>query len=151
MTPSTNKEWPPRYKENLQGGAGSSAGGHKAGEMSSVEASRTTTSSRDVSVSNASDIESEWIEEDEPGVYITIRQLLDGTRELRRVRFRSRFLKHIDSYEPRLIQLLIACWCVSAARNSERCTRSTGGKRTGTGYKLSIFASAFVLTKIHIF
>ncbi|XP_042004565.1 protein BREVIS RADIX-like [Salvia splendens] len=87
MTPSQNKEWPPtpRYKDSLQG-AGSSTG--KGGEMSSVEAaSRTTTSSRVVSVSNASDIESEWIEEDEPGVYITIRQLLDGTRELRRVRF----------------------------------------------------------------
>ncbi|KAL4592922.1 hypothetical protein LXL04_005929 [Taraxacum kok-saghyz] len=52
------------------------------------DASRTTTSSRDeVSVSNASDVDSEWIEEDEPGVYITIRQLVDGTRELRRVRF----------------------------------------------------------------
>ncbi|KAM3289383.1 protein BREVIS RADIX isoform X1 [Capsicum chacoense] len=53
-------------------------------------ASRTTTSSRDeasLSVSNASDIESEWIEQDEPGVCITIRQLVDGTRELRRVRF----------------------------------------------------------------
>ncbi|GFQ07981.1 protein brevis radix [Phtheirospermum japonicum] len=106
MTPSLNKEWTPRYKPtgvnkdffppdnlgNQNYGAGSSAypaGGPK-GEMSSVEASRTTTSSRDeasVSVSNASDIESEWIEEDEPGVYITIRQLADGTRELRRVRF----------------------------------------------------------------
>ncbi|KAG6389663.1 hypothetical protein SASPL_151135 [Salvia splendens] len=52
------------------------------------EASRiTASSSRDMSLSNASDIESEWIEEDEPGVEITIRQLLDGTRELRRVRF----------------------------------------------------------------
>ncbi|XP_042032590.1 protein BREVIS RADIX-like [Salvia splendens] len=39
-----------------------------------------------VSIS-VSDIESEWIEEDEPGVEITIRQLGDGTRELRRVRF----------------------------------------------------------------
>ncbi|XP_047974732.1 protein Brevis radix-like 1 [Salvia hispanica] len=50
------------------------------------EASRITasSSSRDMSVS---DIESEWIEEDEPGVEITIRQLGDGTRELRRVRF----------------------------------------------------------------
>ncbi|KAK6158477.1 hypothetical protein DH2020_005791 [Rehmannia glutinosa] len=100
MTPSLNKEWTPRYKpsfppENLGNqhyGVGSSAyptGGPK-GEMSSMEASRTTTSSRDeasVSISNASDVESEWIEEDEPGVYITIRQLADGTRELRRVRF----------------------------------------------------------------
>jgi hypothetical protein len=60
-------------------------------EASSLEASRTTTSSRDepsISVSNASDLETEWVEQDEPGVYITIRQLADGTRELRRVRFR---------------------------------------------------------------
>ncbi|CAA2960601.1 Hypothetical predicted protein [Olea europaea subsp. europaea] len=107
MTPSLNREWTPspRYKppDHLQGApcqhfnAGSSAymaGGPK-GEMSSMDASRTTTSSRDeasVSVSNASDIESESIEQDEPGVYITIRQLADGTRELRRVRFsRERF------------------------------------------------------------
>ncbi|XP_042412609.1 protein BREVIS RADIX-like isoform X1 [Zingiber officinale] len=65
------------------GGAGAS--GVKA------EASRTTTSSRDeasVSASNASDLETtEWVEQDEPGVYITIRELADGTRELRRVRF----------------------------------------------------------------
>ncbi|KAJ0970903.1 hypothetical protein J5N97_018862 [Dioscorea zingiberensis] len=57
----------------------------------SMEASRTTTSSRDeasVSISNASDLEvTEWVEQDEPGVYITIRELADGTRELRRVRF----------------------------------------------------------------
>ncbi|KAI3453880.1 hypothetical protein Pfo_010543 [Paulownia fortunei] len=104
MTPSLNKEWTPRYKPSgskdyfpPEGGshyynAGSSAypsGGPK-GDMSSMEPPRTTTSSRDeasVSISNASDIESEWIEEDEPGVYITIRQLVDGTRELRRVRF----------------------------------------------------------------
>ncbi|KAK4435545.1 protein Brevis radix-like 1 [Sesamum alatum] len=107
MTPSLNREWTPRYRppggkdyfppESLHGGnqhcgVGSSAytsAGPK-GEMSSMEASRTTTSSRDeasVSISNASDVESEWIEEDEPGVYITIRQLADGTRELRRVRF----------------------------------------------------------------
>ncbi|XP_057786634.1 protein BREVIS RADIX-like [Salvia miltiorrhiza] len=80
-SPSLNTPTPtPRYKESLQG-AGSSTGAPQ--KMSSVD----TASSRDVSVSNASDIESEWIEEDEPGVYITIRQLLDGTRELRRVRF----------------------------------------------------------------
>ncbi|KAL0740465.1 hypothetical protein Bca4012_081978 [Brassica carinata] len=40
------------------------------------------------SVSNASEMQAEWIEEDEAGVHITIRQLPDGTRELRRVRFR---------------------------------------------------------------
>lgn len=109
---SLNKEWTPRshykppgsrqyfppdpYDHGGGGGhqfnAGSSGyvmGGHK-GETSSLDASRTTTSSRDeasVSVSNASDLEAEWVEQDEPGVYITIRQLADGTRELRRVRF----------------------------------------------------------------
>lgn len=102
--------WTPRYNykpsgskgyfpsENMdQGGtqhysAGPSAygAGGPRGEAS-FDASRTTTSSRDepsVSVSNASEMEAEWVEQDEPGVYITIRQLADGTRELRRVRFR---------------------------------------------------------------
>ncbi|KAK3155009.1 hypothetical protein QOZ80_2BG0197700 [Eleusine coracana subsp. coracana] len=62
------------------------------------DASRATTSSRgdeagSVSVSNASDMEAtEWVEQDEPGVCITIREFGDGTRELRRVRFsRERF------------------------------------------------------------
>ncbi|KAJ0764821.1 putative brevis radix (BRX) domain, transcription factor BREVIS RADIX domain-containing protein [Helianthus annuus] len=78
------------YKPPEQGGTYHYNVGGPKGERSSMEASRTTTSSRDeasISVSNASDIDSEWIEEDEPGVYISIRQLLDGTRELRRVRF----------------------------------------------------------------
>ncbi|XP_077242901.1 protein Brevis radix-like 1 [Tasmannia lanceolata] len=65
------------------------------GATSMDVASRTTTSSRDeasVSISNASDQETEWVEQDEPGVYITIRALPDGTRELRRIRFsRERF------------------------------------------------------------
>ncbi|CAN8269366.1 unnamed protein product [Cochlearia groenlandica] len=48
--------------------------------------------SGELSVSNASDVETEWVEQDEAGVYITIRVLPDGTRELRRVRFsRERF------------------------------------------------------------
>lgn len=67
-------------------------------ETSSMDASIRTSSSREadrsgeLSVSNASDLETEWVEEDEPGVYITIRALPGGTRELRRVRFsRERF------------------------------------------------------------
>ncbi|XP_077240981.1 protein Brevis radix-like 4 [Tasmannia lanceolata] len=69
-------------------------------ETSSMDASMRTSSSRDadrsgelsVSISNASDQETEWVEQDEPGVYITIRALHGGTRELRRVRFsRERF------------------------------------------------------------
>ncbi|XVF52246.1 hypothetical protein PTKIN_Ptkin05aG0003600 [Pterospermum kingtungense] len=84
--------WTPRNYYKPCGGAG--GGGGSRGEAS-IDASRTTTSSRDepsVSVSNASEMEAEWVEQDEPGVYITIRQLADGTRELRRVRFsRERF------------------------------------------------------------
>lgn len=38
--------------------------------------------------SNASQIEAEWIEQYEPGVYITLVALRDGTRDLKRVRFR---------------------------------------------------------------
>ncbi|XP_040378705.1 protein Brevis radix-like 4 [Oryza brachyantha] len=60
-----------------------------------VDAARTTScSSRDeVSISNASELEvTEWVIQDEPGVYITVRELADGSRELRRVRFsRERF------------------------------------------------------------
>ncbi|KAK2975958.1 hypothetical protein RJ640_012989 [Escallonia rubra] len=62
-------------------------------ETSSMDASIRTSSSREadrsgeLSISNASDIETEWVEQDEPGVYITIRALPGGGRELRRVRF----------------------------------------------------------------
>ncbi|KAK8537835.1 hypothetical protein V6N12_043981 [Hibiscus sabdariffa] len=87
--------WTPRnnYKPYSAGPSGFGPSGTR-GEAS-FDAARTTTSSRDepsVSVSNASEMEAEWVEQDEPGVYITIRQLGDGTRELRRVRFsRERF------------------------------------------------------------
>ncbi|KAE8661911.1 Protein BREVIS RADIX [Hibiscus syriacus] len=82
--------WTPRnnYKSYSAGHNGGTTGD------ASFDAARTTTSSRDkpsVSMSNASEMEAEWVEQDEPGVYITIRQLVDGTRELRRVRFSERF------------------------------------------------------------
>ncbi|KAI4352957.1 hypothetical protein L6164_007160 [Bauhinia variegata] len=44
---------------------------------------------------NANQIEAEWIEQYEPGVYITLVALKDGTRDLKRVRFsRRRFGEH---------------------------------------------------------
>ena len=96
MEPSReSKDWTPRHNFRPPGVnvphhfyGGSSNYGHNGGPL--MDASRTTTSSRDEapSMSNASEMQAEWIEEDEPGVYITIRQLADGTRELRRVRFR---------------------------------------------------------------
>lgn len=63
-------------------------------ETSSMDASIRTSSSREadqsgeLSISNVSDIENEWVEQDEAGVYITIKALPGGSRELRRVRFR---------------------------------------------------------------
>jgi hypothetical protein len=84
-------------------GAGASSMPSSAGAPGPYDPSRATTSSLDeasVSVSNASDLEAtEWVEQDEPGVHITIRELGDGTRELRRVRFRHahrNLLQHID-------------------------------------------------------
>ncbi|XP_076896754.1 protein Brevis radix-like 4 [Bidens hawaiensis] len=62
-------------------------------ETSSMDASIRTSSSREadrsgeLSISNVSDIENEWVEQDEPGVYITIKALPCGPRELKRVRF----------------------------------------------------------------
>jgi hypothetical protein len=57
---------------------------------SSRNASTRSSLSRDCDHSgelSASDLETEWVEQDEPGVYITVRALPGGTRELRRVRF----------------------------------------------------------------
>ncbi|CAH8306151.1 unnamed protein product [Eruca vesicaria subsp. sativa] len=65
--------------------------GTKTEEASSIDGSARSSSadegSEEVSVSNASDTETEWVEQDEPGIYITIRALPDGSRELKRVRF----------------------------------------------------------------
>ncbi|KAG2326685.1 hypothetical protein Bca4012_035622 [Brassica carinata] len=86
-----SRDWTPRHNYRPPGG-GSSIPHHFYGPP--MDAARITTSSRDdpPSVSNASEMQAEWVEEDEPGVHITIRQLPDGTRELRRVRFsRERF------------------------------------------------------------
>lgn len=99
MVPFAGREWTPRSHYRPPGASvpyssGSSAYGPPAGlgsDAVSSDASRMTTDSRDeasASFSNASEVENEWVEQDEPGVYITIRQLVDGTRELRRVRFR---------------------------------------------------------------
>ncbi|XP_023520978.1 PH, RCC1 and FYVE domains-containing protein 1 isoform X2 [Cucurbita pepo subsp. pepo] len=46
-------------------------------------------------LANATQVEAEWIEQYEPGVYITLVALRDGTRDLKRVRFsRRRFGEH---------------------------------------------------------
>jgi hypothetical protein len=97
------------------------------------------------------------VEEDQPGVYITIRALPGGIRELRRVRFRWVLLsdlvsflcelrsvpalklqdKNIVTYEVliRWWEALLIWWLVLAAeRSSARCMPGYGGRRTGRGY-----------------
>ncbi|KAI3752382.1 hypothetical protein L2E82_24385 [Cichorium intybus] len=91
VTPPLSKEPPPRsfyQKHELNGNAStpalSSISGAKT-ETSSLASARS--SSTDLSMSNASDLETEWVEQDEPGVYISIRGLPGGNCEVRRVRF----------------------------------------------------------------
>lgn len=96
--PLRNEHHPVQSRYNYDSGLTStpeisSISGAKT-ETSSVDASLRTSSSREadrsgeISVSNGSGLETEWVEEDEPGVYITIRALPGRKRELRRVRFR---------------------------------------------------------------
>ncbi|AES62396.2 putative chromatin regulator PHD family [Medicago truncatula] len=47
-------------------------------------------SRNDVLAANSNQVEAEWIEQYEPGVYITLVAMRDGTRDLRRVRFSRR-------------------------------------------------------------
>ncbi|KAM0026657.1 putative brevis radix (BRX) domain, protein BREVIS RADIX [Helianthus debilis subsp. tardiflorus] len=64
-------------------------------KLSSIGEAKTETASMDVSadvsgelsISNVSDTENEWVEQVEPGVYITVKSLPGGLRELKRVRF----------------------------------------------------------------
>ncbi|XP_027091658.2 PH, RCC1 and FYVE domains-containing protein 1-like isoform X1 [Coffea arabica] len=73
--------------------SGASEAGNKGGPFQDGEngsKSRIT-----VVPGNVNQVEAEWIEQYEPGVYITLVALRDGTRDLKRVRFsRRRFGEH---------------------------------------------------------
>ncbi|KAI3463235.1 hypothetical protein Pfo_019898 [Paulownia fortunei] len=105
-------------------------------ETSSIDASARSSSSREIdhsgelSVSNASDLETEWVEQDEPGVYITVRAMPGGVRELRRVRFRFPYFK-----TPLLVSDLEMI--NAAEKGSEKCKQGCGGKRTERGFNNS--------------
>ncbi|KAL3845420.1 hypothetical protein ACJIZ3_002823 [Penstemon smallii] len=73
-----------------------SEGGIDTREPGSYQDSENISKSRNSVVpGNASQIDAEWIEQYEPGVYITLVALRDGTRDLKRVRFsRRRFGEH---------------------------------------------------------
>lgn len=101
VTPQIIKERTPRNIYNPTGTKYSSSDSlDQQAKLSSISVAKTETTSarssssqdadqsRDLSLSHSINLETEWIEQDEPGVYITIRILPGGTRELRRVRFR---------------------------------------------------------------
>ncbi|KAJ4965256.1 hypothetical protein NE237_017105 [Protea cynaroides] len=64
-------------------------------ETESIENGESGMKSRSPAPGNGHHLEAEWIEQYEPGVYITLVALWDGTRDLKRVRFsRRRFGEH---------------------------------------------------------
>lgn len=71
---------------NGNGGVQASSN-REASETTDADSVRSRTSS---SAGNSNQIEGEWIEQYEPGVYITLMALQDGTRDLKRVRFSRR-------------------------------------------------------------
>lgn len=63
------------------------------------------TSGTSVSTENGREPETEWVEQDEPGVYITLTALPGGGKDLKRVRFRCDFRSsHVKHY--------LWCFCV---------------------------------------
>ncbi|KAE8669508.1 MOB kinase activator-like 1-like [Hibiscus syriacus] len=63
------------------------------------ESENSTKCRNSASVTNGSQAEADWIEKYEPGVYITLVALQDGTRDLKRVRFNwRRFGEHQAEY-----------------------------------------------------
>lgn len=76
---------------NSNGSAGShiqngpSSVSHRSSKSSHVEATLRNGSKM---LDQGSNQESEWVEQDEPGVYITLTSLPGGARDLKRVRFR---------------------------------------------------------------
>nr|XP_043637154.1 protein Brevis radix-like 2 [Erigeron canadensis] len=104
ITPPLSKERTPRNLYRATGMGYSSSDSpdqhnlasqpkHSSISVAKTETSSISSSSQEADqsghlcLSNACDLENEWIEQDEPGVYVTIRILPGGTRELRRVRF----------------------------------------------------------------
>ena len=68
-------------------GEGSSSNQNMHAAGSSMQALRSS-SMNEISFSNSSDPDSEWIEQVEPGIFVTVRQYPDGNNELRRIKFR---------------------------------------------------------------
>lgn len=80
---------------------------------------------------SASHIESEWIEQYEPGVYITLVALRDGTRDLKRVRFRYlTFFSCRPSHSFLEWHIILCIFLCAAGEDSGNTRRRHGGRRT---------------------
>ncbi|KAL1181855.1 hypothetical protein V6Z11_A02G078200 [Gossypium hirsutum] len=77
------------------GGSGVSAAVDERESGSFADGENSMKSRNSALAANGNQVEAEWIEQYEPGVYITLVALRDGTRDLKRVRFsRRRFGEH---------------------------------------------------------
>ena len=61
------------------------------GDTNGYDTGEPRTSGTSVSTENGREPETEWVEQDEPGVYITLTALPGGGKDLKRVRFRCAF------------------------------------------------------------
>lgn len=98
LTPNEREDFPdhklPNNNGGVQGGNSVLYGPDK--ESGHFQGGENGMKNRNLTVpANPNQVEAEWIEQYEPGVYITLVALQDGTRDLKRVRFsRRRFGEH---------------------------------------------------------
>jgi hypothetical protein len=78
--------------------------------------------------------EAEWVEQDEPGVYITLTALPGGARDLKRVRFRYILLILCKNQSFVWFSFSLLVCMNPAGRDSARPRQNNGGRRTGQGY-----------------
>lgn len=77
-----------QQSSNGNAAAGSRREGPEDGEPENSQDGSASKARNPASATAAHQIEAEWIEQYEPGVYITLVALRDGSRDLKRVRFR---------------------------------------------------------------
>lgn len=82
---------------------------------------------------NEAQTEKEWVEQDEPGVYITLTALAGGVRDLKRVRFRYKSYFTSPKRKPSVVIFfgLTVLFCfITAEKGLVRNKRNNGGQIT---------------------
>lgn len=67
---------------------------------------------------NNNQVEAEWIEQYEPGVYITLVALRDGTRDLKRVRFRY-FIAILRIINAITLKTMVNLWKINSSKSKD--------------------------------